>query len=57
MILKILFSLSLSGWYRQFTELSQNISRHFNKKSMMREKVFDKSLSIPLPQNVKYGKK
>ncbi|SHM93716.1 Bacteriophage abortive infection AbiH [Chryseobacterium carnipullorum] len=37
-----------------FTELSQNISRHFNKKSMMREKVVDKSLSKPLPQNVRY---
>ncbi len=40
-----------------FTELSQNISRHFNKKSMMREKVVDKSLSVPLPQNVRYNKK
>lgn len=38
-----------------FTELSQNISRHFNKKSMMREKVVDKSLSKPLPQNVRYS--
>ncbi|MDQ1859015.1 AbiH family protein [Chryseobacterium sp. WLY505] len=37
-----------------FTELSQNISRHFNKKSLMREKVVDKSLSRPLPQNVRY---
>ncbi len=40
-----------------FTELSQNISRHFNKKSMMREKVVDKSLSTPLPQNVRYALK
>ncbi|WP_449388787.1 AbiH family protein [Chryseobacterium lineare] len=40
-----------------FTELSQNISRHFNKKSMMREKVVDKSLSIPLPQTVRYDLK
>ncbi|WP_312285867.1 AbiH family protein [Chryseobacterium gleum] len=40
-----------------FTELSQNISRHFNKKSLMREKVVDKSLSIPLPQNVRYDRK
>lgn len=37
-----------------FTELSQNISRHFNKKSMMRQKVVDKSLSKPLPQDVRY---
>lgn len=40
-----------------FTELSQNISRHFNKKSMMREKVVDKSISKPLPQNVRYPSK
>ena len=40
-----------------FTELSQNISRHFNKKSMMREKVVDKSLSVPLPQTVRYDLK
>lgn len=40
-----------------FTELSQNISRHFNKKWMMREKVVNKSLSVPLPQNVRYNKK
>ncbi|MDR6461941.1 AbiH family protein [Chryseobacterium sediminis] len=38
-----------------FTELSQNISRHFNKKSIMREKVVDKSLSKPLPQDVRYA--
>ncbi|HCA06275.1 AbiH family protein [Chryseobacterium sp.] len=40
-----------------FTELSQNISRHFNKKSMMRQKVVDKSLSKPLPQDVRYTNK
>jgi len=40
-----------------FTELSQNISRHFNKKSMMREKVVDKTLSVPLPQTVRYDLK
>lgn len=38
-----------------FTELSQNISRHFNKKSLMREKVVNKSLSQPLPQDVIYN--
>lgn len=37
-----------------FTELTQNISRHFNKKDLMREKVVDKSLSQPLPQNIRY---
>ncbi|PXW14686.1 abortive infection AbiH-like protein [Chryseobacterium sp. CBTAP 102] len=40
-----------------FKELSQNISRHFNKKSLMRQKVVDKTLSLPLPQNVRYDKK
>jgi hypothetical protein len=33
-----------------FTELVQNISRHFNKKKQMREKVINKSLCQPLPQ-------
>jgi hypothetical protein len=37
-----------------FTELTQNLSRHFNKKDLMREKVVDKSLSQPLPQNIRY---
>lgn len=33
-----------------YTELVQNISRHFNKKKLMREKVVNKSLCQPLPQ-------
>src|SRR5690606_12520167 len=33
-----------------FTELVQNIYRHFNKKKQMREKVINKSLCQPLPQ-------
>ena len=33
-----------------YTELVQNISRHFNKKKLMREKVVNKSLCKPLPQ-------
>lgn len=33
-----------------FTELVQNISRHFNKKKQMRKKVVNKSLCQPLPQ-------
>lgn len=37
-----------------FTELTQNISRHFNKKGLMREKIVAKSLSTPLPQDVRY---
>lgn len=39
-----------------FKDLSQNISRHFNKKALMRSKVVDKSNSIPLPQNVRFNK-
>lgn len=37
-----------------FKELSQDISRHFNKKALMRSKVVDKSLSKPLPQDVRF---
>lgn len=40
-----------------FTDIIQNISRHFNKKQLMRKKVVDKSLCVPLPQNVIYNLK
>jgi hypothetical protein len=30
--------------------LTQNISRHFNKKKLMREKIVNKTLCQPLPQ-------
>lgn len=40
-----------------FREISMNISRHFNKKTLMREKLVDKSLSKPLPQNIRFDKK
>jgi len=33
-----------------YTEISQNISRHFNKKKLMREKIVNKTLCKPLPQ-------
>lgn len=33
-----------------FTEIIQNISRHFNKKKLMREKIVNKTLCKPLPQ-------
>lgn len=39
-----------------FTEISQNLSRHFNKKALMRSKVVNKELSVPLPQDVRYRK-
>ncbi|MHA3787580.1 AbiH family protein [Flavobacterium hauense] len=40
-----------------YTEIVQNISRHFNKKEMMREKIVNKSLCQPLPQNIRFAKK
>ena len=39
-----------------FTEISQNLSRHFNKKALMRSKVVNKELSRSLPQNIRYRK-
>lgn len=33
-----------------YTELIQNISRHFNDKKLMREKIVNKTLCKPLPQ-------
>jgi hypothetical protein len=33
-----------------YTEIIQNISRHFNKKKLMREKIVNKMLCQPLPQ-------
>lgn len=37
-----------------YKEIVQNISRHFNKKALMRSKLVDYSLCVPLPQNVNY---
>ena len=33
-----------------YTEITQNISRHFNKKALMRERIVNKTLCQPLPQ-------
>ena len=33
-----------------YTEIIQNISRHFNNKGLMREKIVNKTLCQPLPQ-------
>ncbi len=33
-----------------YTEITQNISRHFNDKKLMREKVVNKKLCHPMPQ-------
>jgi len=40
-----------------YTEIVQNISRHFNKKEMMREKIVNKSLCQPLPQDIRFAPK
>lgn len=37
-----------------YTELTQNISRHFNKKALMRTKIVDKTHCSSLPQNVRF---
>lgn len=39
-----------------FTEIIQNISRHFNDKKMMRSKIVNKSLCVPLPQSIRFQK-
>ena len=40
-----------------YTEIVQNISRHFDDKKAMREKIVNKTLCKPLPQNVRFNKK
>jgi len=40
-----------------YTDIVQNISRHFNKKKMMRDKLVNKSLCQPLPQNIRFAPK
>ncbi|APA00912.1 hypothetical protein BIW12_07550 [Flavobacterium commune] len=49
--------ISIKVFYHQredgsdnYTEIIQNISRHFNKKKLMREKIVNKTLCHPLPQ-------
>lgn len=39
-----------NGAYNNYTEIIQNISRHFNKKKLMREKIVNKTLCQKLPQ-------
>lgn len=39
-----------------YTELVQNISRHFKDKKMMRAKIVNKELCEPLPQNMRFQK-
>ena len=49
--------ISIKVFYHQqegetdnYTEIIQNISRHFNKETLMREKIVNKTLCQPLPQ-------
>lgn len=49
--------LSVKVFYHQksknednYTEIVQNISRHFKDKKMMREKIVNKTLCKPMPQ-------
>ncbi|MRI01004.1 hypothetical protein GH721_10735 [Kriegella sp. EG-1] len=40
-----------------FTEIVQNISRHFNDKKLMRAKIVNKSLCEPMPQDIRFTAK
>jgi hypothetical protein len=53
--IKVFFYENEKG--NNYTEIVQNISRHFNKKKMMRDKIVNKSLCQPLPQNIRFAKK
>jgi hypothetical protein len=39
-----------NGAYDNYTEIIQNISRHFNDKKLMRTKIVEKTLCEPMPQ-------
>ena len=39
-----------NGEYDNYTEIIQNISRHFNDKGLMRTKIVEKTLCEPMPQ-------
>ncbi len=39
-----------NGEFDNYTEIIQNISRHFNKKALMRSKIVNKTLCEPMPQ-------
>ncbi len=46
-----------NGDYDNYTDIVQNISRHFDDKKLMRSKIVNKLLCDPLPQNVRFEKK
>ena len=47
--IKVFYHLKEDGT-DNYTEMIQNISRHFNKKKLMREKIVNKSLCQSMPQ-------
>lgn len=47
--IKVFYHLKKDGT-DNYTDIIQNISRHFNKKKLMREKIVNKTLCKPLPQ-------
>lgn len=42
------------GDWDNYDDIVRNISRHFIDKKIMRERIVNKSLSIPFPQNVRF---
>ncbi|RLD29895.1 MAG: hypothetical protein DRI75_01935 [Bacteroidetes bacterium] len=54
--IKIFYHLKDDGT-DNFTDIVQNISRHFKNKETMRKKIVNKKLSIPLPQNSEFVKR
>ncbi len=40
-----------------YTDVIQNISRHFKDKKLMRSKIVNKSLCLPFPQNIRFKEK
>ena len=45
------------GGNDNYTDIVQNISRHFKDKAMMRRKIVNKTLCSPLPQDVRFKNK
>ena len=54
--IKVFYHLKDDGT-DNFTDIIQNISRHFKNKETMRKKIVNKKLSIPLPQNPEFVKR
>ena len=46
------FYHTYGNWKDNYLDVVQNISRHFNKKTMMREKIVNKDYCEELPQHL-----